>query len=285
MRSPHILSEVPDDHLLLRNQMIRLSPARQAQQSQTSRKFSTPSHVSPGPRSESVRLPPTIVTPSKKSKQRNRDDFVRTDRLPRTGRLNYQPTLLPKINEELVLTPSARLHNSFRSSTTPRMAKSSRLRETREDGKSTPSNDATQPSVPFARRLRGGAASDNGGGSDVEDEEDNDEDNEDNDDGVVYDSDDIGPTLRRLKDEILALRSDFDVTAQRFGEPGRRKALVQRTFPFKVPQGREVRTEQHNDTMRVVRKEMRSLLGTKKDREFPNIVSERPELLAAPRDV
>ncbi|KAG5348494.1 hypothetical protein C0989_010372, partial [Termitomyces sp. Mn162] len=37
--------------------------------------------------------------------------------------------------------------------------------------------------------------------------------------------------------------------------------------------------------MRVVRKEMRSLLGTKKDREFPNIVSERPELLAAPRDV
>ncbi|KAG5328558.1 hypothetical protein C0989_010326 [Termitomyces sp. Mn162] len=37
--------------------------------------------------------------------------------------------------------------------------------------------------------------------------------------------------------------------------------------------------------MRVVWKEMRSLLGTKKDREFPNIVSERPELLAAPRDV
>ncbi|KAG5348736.1 hypothetical protein C0989_008571 [Termitomyces sp. Mn162] len=154
-----------------------------------------------------------------------------------------------------------------------------------EDGKSTSSNDATQPSVPFARRLRGGAASDNGGGSDVEDEEDNDEDNEDNDDGVVYDSDDIGPTLRRLKDEILALRSNFDVTAQRFGEPRRRKALVQWTFPFKVPQGREVQTEQHNDTMRVVWKEMRSLLGTKKDREFPNIVSERPELLAAPRDV
>ncbi|KAG5331636.1 hypothetical protein C0989_007818, partial [Termitomyces sp. Mn162] len=165
------------------------------------------------------------------------------------------------------------------------MAKSSRLRETREDGKSTSSNDATQPSVPFARRLRGGAASDNSGGSDVEDEEDNDEDNKDNDNSIVYDSDDIGPTLRRLKDEILALRSDFDVTAQRFGEPGRRKALVQRTFPFKVPQGQEVRTEQHNDTMRVVRKEMRSLLGTKKDREFPNIVSERPELLAAPRDV
>ncbi|KAG5350273.1 hypothetical protein C0989_011829 [Termitomyces sp. Mn162] len=32
-------------------------------------------------------------------------------------------------------------------------------------------------------------------------------------------------------------------------------------------------------------KEMQSLLGTKKDREFPNIVSERPELLAMPQDV
>ncbi|KAG6881838.1 hypothetical protein C0993_012661, partial [Termitomyces sp. T159_Od127] len=134
------------------------------------------------------------------------------------------------------------------------------------------------PSLSSPRRLRGGYASSDGGGGD-------DEDNEDNDDGVVYDSDDMGPTLRRLADGVLALCSDFDATVQRFGEPGRRKALVQRTFPFKVPQGQEVRTERHNNTMRVVQKEMRSLLGTKKDRDFPNIVLDRPELLAAPQDV
>ncbi|KAG6880788.1 hypothetical protein C0993_004489, partial [Termitomyces sp. T159_Od127] len=96
------------------------------------------------------------MTPSKKAKHRNRDDFVPTDTLPRTGRLNYQSTLLPKIQEELVLTPSARLHSSFRSSTTPRMAKSPRLRGTREDDKSTPSNDAIMPSLSSPRRLRGG---------------------------------------------------------------------------------------------------------------------------------
>ncbi|KAG6883519.1 hypothetical protein C0993_005716 [Termitomyces sp. T159_Od127] len=37
--------------------------------------------------------------------------------------------------------------------------------------------------------------------------------------------------------------------------------------------------------MHVVWKEMRSLLGTKKDRELLNIVSDRPELLATPQDV
>ena len=117
----HISREIPDNCTLLRNQMVRLSPIRQVQRSKTSRRFSKSSYISPcPPRSESVHSSSapnsrrdTIVTPLRKSKPRNRDDFVRMDMPPRTGRSNNQPTLLPRIQEEPVLIPSACVHNSF----------------------------------------------------------------------------------------------------------------------------------------------------------------------------
>ncbi|KAG6881142.1 hypothetical protein C0992_001724, partial [Termitomyces sp. T32_za158] len=62
--------------------------------------------------------------------------------------------------------------------------------------------------------------------------------------------------------------------------PPRRRQLVRASYPFKIPQSRQVRTDDHNTTMRIVREEMCRLLGTGKDREFISVVNARPQLLA-----
>ena len=117
------------------------------------------------------------------------------------------------------------------------MSKSSKLQEVREDDKGNPSNNETHPSGP-AERIRGGFDRNFDNNSNSNDRDDGGYNSGDGDNsGVDYSNDDMGPTLRKLADEVLALRNDFDATMQHFSGPGCRRVLVKWTFPFKIPQG------------------------------------------------
>ncbi|KAG5349107.1 hypothetical protein C0989_005843 [Termitomyces sp. Mn162] len=98
----------------------------------------------------------------------------------------------------------------------------------------------------------------------------NDEDSDDNYELVV----------RRLEQRVSDLQQSIDLLSNRITTPTRRKQLVRATYPFKVPQRRLVRSDERNAVMRITRKEMSSILGIGKDREFPSVINARPELLA-----
>ncbi|KAG5725765.1 hypothetical protein E4T56_gene20976 [Termitomyces sp. T112] len=98
----------------------------------------------------------------------------------------------------------------------------------------------------------------------------NDKDSDDNYELVV----------RRLEQRVSDLQQSIDLLSNRITTPTRRKQLVRATYPFKVPQRRLVRSDERNAVMRITRKEMSSILGIGKDREFPSVINARPELLA-----
>lgn len=98
------------------------------------------------------------------------------------------------------------------------------------------------------------------------------ENDSDNHDGTEH-------AIRSLQEQVSRIQNAVDQLTNNSTPTGRKK-LVRKTYPFKVPQKRVVRSDDRNTAMRITRSEMCSILGIGKDRDFANIVHAYPRILA-----
>ncbi|KAG6849444.1 hypothetical protein H0H93_008470 [Arthromyces matolae] len=102
-------------------------------------------------------------------------------------------------------------------------------------------------------------------------------------DGEVFEND-----LADIRNEVVGLRQDVDdLSADVYHPhtPERRKILVRRSFPFRVPATRATRSHSRNQMMSALRKLMQETYGIETDDEFPIIIRQNPGFLASFEDV